>query len=198
MSWQSENRVPSIETAKNGGLNGNIIQEHHEEDADQIPSGENGNYVNEDGYNWRKYGQKQVKGSEYPRSYYKCTYANCPVTKKVERSHEGHITEIIYKGAHNHPKPPPGRRSGFASSNDIQGGIEWAQDANVEVSSTAVHHGTQVESSDHVDGSLTFSNEEGEDDDRATHGSVSLGGDVEGDESESKRRFVNLSCLLSL
>ncbi|KAI3757058.1 hypothetical protein L6452_04591 [Arctium lappa] len=56
----------------------------------------------EDGYNWRKYGQKQVKGSEYPRSYYKCTHPNCQVKKKVERSHDGHITEIIYKGAHNH------------------------------------------------------------------------------------------------
>ncbi|KAI3783752.1 hypothetical protein L1987_42838 [Smallanthus sonchifolius] len=56
----------------------------------------------EDGYNWRKYGQKQVKGSEYPRSYYKCTNPSCQVKKKVERSHDGHITEIIYKGAHNH------------------------------------------------------------------------------------------------
>ncbi|XP_024968998.1 probable WRKY transcription factor 34 [Cynara cardunculus var. scolymus] len=56
----------------------------------------------EDGYNWRKYGQKQVKGSEYPRSYYKCTHPNCQVKKKVERSRDGHITEIIYKGAHNH------------------------------------------------------------------------------------------------
>ncbi|KAD4584090.1 hypothetical protein R6Q59_037032 [Mikania micrantha] len=56
----------------------------------------------EDGYNWRKYGQKQVKGSEYPRSYYKCTHPNCQVKKKVERSHDGHVTEIIYKGAHNH------------------------------------------------------------------------------------------------
>ncbi|PON52198.1 hypothetical protein PanWU01x14_210400 [Parasponia andersonii] len=26
--------------------------------------------------------------------------------KKVERSHEGHVTEIVYKGVHNHPKPP--------------------------------------------------------------------------------------------
>ncbi|KAI7734441.1 hypothetical protein M8C21_004090 [Ambrosia artemisiifolia] len=192
MSWQSENRFPSqsIETTKNGGLNGNIVQEHREEDADQIPSGENGNFNSEDGYNWRKYGQKQVKGSEYPRSYYKCTYTDCLVTKKVERSHEGHITEIIYKGAHNHPKPPPSRRSGFGGSNDIQGGTEWAQNGNLEVSSNVVHHGTQVESNDPVDGSLTFSNEEGEDDDRVTHGSVSLGGDGEGDESESKRRKV--------
>ncbi|RWW81401.1 hypothetical protein BHE74_00010206 [Ensete ventricosum] len=71
----------------------------------------------EDGYNWRKYGQKQVKGSEYPRSYYKCTHLNCQVKKKVERSQEGYFTEIIYKGEHNHPKPPPNRRSGVLSSN---------------------------------------------------------------------------------
>jgi len=64
----------------------------------------------EDGYNWRKYGQKQVKGSEYPRSYYKCTQANCPMKKKVERSHDGQVTEIVYKGDHNHPKPQPTRR----------------------------------------------------------------------------------------
>ncbi|KAF7816179.1 WRKY transcription factor WRKY24-like [Senna tora] len=37
------------------------------------------------GYNWRKYGQKQVKGNENPRSYYKCTYQSCPTKKKVER-----------------------------------------------------------------------------------------------------------------
>lgn len=59
----------------------------------------------DDGYNWRKYGQKQVKGSEFPRSYYKCTHPECPVKKKVERSLDGHITEIIYKGQHNHQRP---------------------------------------------------------------------------------------------
>lgn len=58
----------------------------------------------DDGYNWRKYGQKQVKGSEYPRSYYKCTHPKCPVKKKVERSHDGQVTEIIYKGDHNHDR----------------------------------------------------------------------------------------------
>ena len=66
--------------------------------------------VSDDGYNWRKYGQKHVKGSEFPRSYYKCTHPNCEVKKLFERSHDGQITEIIYKGTHDHPKPQPNRR----------------------------------------------------------------------------------------
>ncbi|XWS11303.1 hypothetical protein CRYUN_Cryun38cG0072400 [Craigia yunnanensis] len=73
----------------------------------------------DDGYNWRKYGQKHVKGSEFPRSYYKCTHPNCEVKKLFERSHDGQITEIIYKGTHYHPKPQPGRR--FSSGNIISG-----------------------------------------------------------------------------
>ncbi|XP_058081902.1 WRKY transcription factor SUSIBA2 isoform X2 [Magnolia sinica] len=64
----------------------------------------------EDGYNWRKYGQKLVKGSEFPRSYYKCTHPNCQVKKQLERSYDGQITDIIYKGTHDHPKPQSGRR----------------------------------------------------------------------------------------
>lgn len=97
------------------------LDEQQDEEGDQRGSGDSivagaGGASSEDGYNWRKYGQKQVKGSEYPRSYYKCTHPNCQVKKKVERSHEGHITEIIYKGAHNHPKPPPNRRSAIGSN----------------------------------------------------------------------------------
>ncbi|XP_050237133.1 probable WRKY transcription factor 4 [Mercurialis annua] len=64
----------------------------------------------DDGYNWRKYGQKQVKGSEFPRSYYKCTHPNCPVKKKVERSLDGQVTEIIYKGQHGHQPPQSNKR----------------------------------------------------------------------------------------
>ncbi|XP_031100508.1 probable WRKY transcription factor 26 isoform X2 [Ipomoea triloba] len=70
----------------------------------------------DDGYNWRKYGQKQVKGSENPRSYYKCTHPNCPTKKKVERALDGQITEIVYKGAHNHPKPQSTRRSSSSTA----------------------------------------------------------------------------------
>ncbi|GMH27589.1 hypothetical protein Nepgr_029432 [Nepenthes gracilis] len=64
----------------------------------------------DDGYNWKKYGQKQVKGSEFPRSYYKCTHPGCPVKKKVERSLDGIVTQIIYDRQHNH-QPPSNKRS---------------------------------------------------------------------------------------
>jgi WRKY transcription factor 33 len=72
----------------------------------------------DDGYNWRKYGQKQMKGSENPRSYYKCSFPGCPTKKKVERSPDGQVTEIVYKGTHNHPKPlsTRGRSASSASA----------------------------------------------------------------------------------
>ncbi|KAI4310860.1 hypothetical protein MLD38_035807 [Melastoma candidum] len=83
----------------------------------------------EDGYNWRKYGQKQVKGSEFPRSYYKCTHPSCPVKKQVERSLNGQITEIIYKGAHNHPKPHPARRGAIPTAFLLNEMPETSEDA---------------------------------------------------------------------
>lgn len=84
----------------------------------------------DDGYNWRKYGQKQVKGSEFPRSYYKCTHPSCPVKKKVERSLDGQITEIIYKGQHNH-SPPSKRTKDTGNPNGTmnpQGNSEFGSD----------------------------------------------------------------------
>ncbi|KAI5585033.1 hypothetical protein BDE02_06G119800 [Populus trichocarpa] len=84
---------------------------NQEEDPKTLSHASNGDRPSYDGYNWRKYGQKQVKGSEYPRSYYKCTYPNCPVKKKVERSFDGQIAEIVYKGEHNHSKPQPPKRN---------------------------------------------------------------------------------------
>lgn len=74
----------------------------------------------DDGYNWRKYGQKHVKGSEFPRSYYKCTHPNCEVKKLFERSHDGQITEIVYKGTHDHPKPQPSRRHSAGTIMSVQ------------------------------------------------------------------------------
>ncbi|KAL5220584.1 hypothetical protein ABZP36_025297 [Zizania latifolia] len=58
-----------------------------------------------DGFNWRKYGQKQVKSSENSRSYYRCTYSSCLAKKKVEHCPDGRVVEIIYRGTHNHEPP---------------------------------------------------------------------------------------------
>ncbi|CAI0438892.1 unnamed protein product [Linum tenue] len=93
-------------------LNGRSDVIHHpvEDQKSTFTGTGGGGRTSEDGYSWRKYGQKQVKGSEYPRSYYKCTNPSCQVKKKIERSLDGQITEIIYKNAHNHPKPNQVRR----------------------------------------------------------------------------------------
>ncbi|XP_040383173.1 probable WRKY transcription factor 32 isoform X2 [Oryza brachyantha] len=58
-----------------------------------------------DGFNWRKYGQKQVKSSENSRSYYRCTNSSCLAKKKVEHCPDGRVVEIIYRGTHNHEPP---------------------------------------------------------------------------------------------
>lgn len=114
-----------------------------------------------DGFNWRKYGQKLVRGNTFVRGYYKCTFAKCPARKQVERSHDGHITEINYLWKHEHSKP-------YALSNQASGSnepffeSETSQDpeasetrvlptvaSNDNIVEAAVLHSSEIESEIH-------------------------------------------------
>ncbi|KAK8511326.1 hypothetical protein V6N11_046642 [Hibiscus sabdariffa] len=76
----------------------------------------------DDGYRWRKYGQKAVKNCPFPRSYYRCTGGGCGVKKRVERSSEDTTVVVTtYEGQHTHPCPITSRgRIGFAQQQVVQ------------------------------------------------------------------------------
>jgi len=61
--------------------------------------------VREDGYKWKKYGEKNIKKNEHKRSYYKCTHSDCQAKKKFHRSNDGTIEYFSYTNPHNHPNP---------------------------------------------------------------------------------------------
>ncbi|KAJ4870807.1 putative WRKY transcription factor 53 [Raphanus sativus] len=69
----------------------------------------------DDVYSWRKYGQKDILGAKFPRSYYRCTHRstqNCWATKQVQRSNsDPTVFEVTYRGAHTcrqgSAAPPP-------------------------------------------------------------------------------------------
>ncbi|XP_047043951.1 WRKY transcription factor 68-like [Lolium rigidum] len=74
----------------------------------------------DDGYRWRKYGQKAVKNSSFPRSYYRCTAARCGVKKQVERSQQDPSTVVTtYEGHHAHPSPAAHRGMASAGANSL-------------------------------------------------------------------------------
>ncbi|OMO61754.1 DNA-binding WRKY [Corchorus capsularis] len=73
--------------------------------------------ISGDGYRWRKYGQKMVKGNSNPRNYYRCTSAGCPVRKHIETAVDNTNAIIItYKGVHDHDMPVPKKRHGPPSA----------------------------------------------------------------------------------
>ncbi|KAF6997724.1 hypothetical protein CFC21_013917 [Triticum aestivum] len=58
----------------------------------------------DDGLSWRKYGQKDILGATYPRSYFRCTHRHtqgCAATKQVQRATADPLLfDVVYLGAH--------------------------------------------------------------------------------------------------
>nr|QIN97347.1 WRKY10 transcription factor [Isatis tinctoria] len=60
----------------------------------------------DDGYKWRKYGKKPIRGNPFPRHYHKCSDPDCIVKKKIERdTNNPEYVLTTYEGRHNHPSP---------------------------------------------------------------------------------------------
>ncbi|KAH9795956.1 putative WRKY transcription factor 14 [Citrus sinensis] len=79
-----------------------------------------GEVVPSDLWAWRKYGQKPIKGSPYPRGYYRCSSSKgCSARKQVERSRtDPNMLVITYTSEHNHPWPT--QRNALAGSTRSQ------------------------------------------------------------------------------
>ncbi|CAG7896554.1 unnamed protein product [Brassica rapa] len=92
----------------------------------------------DDGFRWRKYGQKVVTGNPNPRSYYRCTYTGCKVTKHVERSVDNvKLVVATYDGIHEHV-PPPERIS--QSSRKNKSGSSMSQDPSMQTLGLGMLH----------------------------------------------------------
>ncbi|CAN1135199.1 Probable WRKY transcription factor 49 [Linum perenne] len=115
----------------------------------------------DDGYKWRKYGQKSIKNSPYPRSYYRCTNRKCSAKKQVERSKDDEDETLIitYEGLHLHfaypyfplnndvataagdpPPPPPPKRLKTTASPE-----ETEQQSRFETEGVVVVNGTSCQ-----------------------------------------------------
>nr|GEW04620.1 probable WRKY transcription factor 17 [Tanacetum cinerariifolium] len=62
-----------------------------------------------DYYSWKKYGEKKVTGTQFPRVYYKCnSVKGCPARKRVELSlTDSKMLVVTYDGEHQHPHRQP-------------------------------------------------------------------------------------------
>ncbi|KAF2913029.1 transcription factor WRKY45-2-like isoform X2 [Oryza sativa Japonica Group] len=65
-----------------------------------------------DGHLWRKYGEKKIKNSSFPRLYYRCSYRddrNCMATKVVQQENDADppLYRVTYIHPHTcNPSPP--------------------------------------------------------------------------------------------
>ncbi|CAK9133682.1 unnamed protein product [Ilex paraguariensis] len=90
----------------------------------------------EDGYTWRKYGQKEILGSRFPRSYYRCTHQKlyqCPAKKQVQRLDDDPYTfEVMYRGDHTcimsstAPSAPPTSVGGATTTHEVRHSHHYA------------------------------------------------------------------------
>jgi hypothetical protein len=145
-----------------------------------------GGVANADGYRWRKYGQKNIKGSRHPRSYYRCTERGCPARKKTElvdgaRNETARrggaetgddgttgpktpVLRVTYEGEHTHEKPTEVKANGTTTTTTTT----TTTMTTIPVIVTPEKRGRERESDFGRDGGLSrsFVDEEGDEEER--------------------------------
>ncbi|KAF9683771.1 hypothetical protein SADUNF_Sadunf04G0049000 [Salix dunnii] len=78
--------------------------------------------LSNDVWAWRKYGQKPIKGSPYPRNYYRCSSSKgCAARKQVEKSNtDPNMFIVCYTGDHTHPRPTQRNSLAGSTRNKVQ------------------------------------------------------------------------------
>ncbi|XP_068668937.1 WRKY transcription factor 55-like [Aristolochia californica] len=82
-----------------------------EKRTQKVPAPRTGNLEvpPDDGHTWRKYGQKEILGLRFPRSYYRCTHSKlygCEAKKHVQRvDDDPFMFEVTYWGNHSCQTP---------------------------------------------------------------------------------------------
>jgi len=108
--------------------------------------------------NWRKYGQKNLRGKRFQgmdkiRCYYKCNYPGCPVRKQVEKNaapdQPGDV-KVKVTGEHNHePLNPIGDDTEDSDGKDSNEGSQAQQQSSNTVSSGGSGEGSGAPSDEH-------------------------------------------------
>ncbi|CAO2824816.1 unnamed protein product [Amaranthus hypochondriacus] len=128
---QQQNSWNFDDQYKQGGQSSNLIQEEIVKSEILTRESEDSNHENtiknepeqnsffksanhkglDDGYNWRKYGNKEIIKNKSSKGYFKCSYPNCPGKKTIGTTLNGHNITVVNTKEHNHPKPANRRRS---------------------------------------------------------------------------------------
>ncbi|WVZ63047.1 hypothetical protein U9M48_012718 [Paspalum notatum var. saurae] len=102
----------------------------------------------QDSYKWRKYGQKEILGARFPRSYFKCgRNSSCPARKQVQQTDaDPSKLELTYLEAHTCDDDPPPQSSHFVPDTMVSSSsTQWSAAQRVPtgvaaVSSAQQHH----------------------------------------------------------
>lgn len=112
----SEKQAQALNNMRTGPKRRKPIQTR----VESVPVGEAASGPPADSWAWRKYGQKPIKGSPYPRSYYRCSSSKgCPARKQVERCRaDPSMLMVTYTSEHNHPPAVNGKKIPDASCHE--------------------------------------------------------------------------------